>query len=247
MSKVTIVQRVADLARAKDPLTETSPKQAIEALVRSNVEACSEYSGTVVASEYHPFVAAVHAAFCDHRPLVLSPDMFWLLIAHGLARHVNANSGGLRRQFIQHGRKVKILVRRDDFIKGSLENPWGDVFDEFSTQIKKHIGEENHSNIIASFSTTGAIEKAANEIALMDTLQNYFEYFGSTFCGIPEVKLEGTAEDWSELLKRAEVIGTSYDLVWWTDRIVPTLERIAKRCGSGRSRTLEQRSTSGTE
>ena len=228
MSNIAVVYSVSDVSRAKQSLPEASPKQAIEALVRVKVEACSEYHGKVVVSQYHPFVATVNAAFSDHRPLVLSPDMFWLLIGHGLARHVNANSEDMRRRFVQHDGKKRLFVRRYDFVKGSPENPWSDVFSEFSAQIKKHIGEENHASIVASFSTTGAVEKAANEIVLLDSLKSYFEYQFHTVCGIPEVKLEGTTEDWNELSKRAEVLGSRYDLAWWTNRIVPTLERIAR-------------------
>jgi hypothetical protein len=228
MSKIAIVQPVSKVATAKLPLPEITPKQAIEALVRSKVEACSEYHGKFVSSEIHPFVASVHAAFNDHRPLVLSPDMLWLLIAQGLSRHVNASSDELRGCFVQHDGKQKLSVRRDDFVKGSPENPWSDVLGEFSVQIKEHIGDENHSNIVASFSTTGAVEKAAYEVVLMESLKSYFEYQFHTLCGIPEVKLEGTAEDWNELPKRAEVLGRRYDLEWWTERIIPTLERIAR-------------------
>lgn len=141
---------------------------------------------------------------------------------------MNANSESMRCRFVQHDGKKELIVRRDDFVIGSPENPWSEVLGEFTAQIKKHIGEENHSSIVVSFSTTGAIEKAANEIVLMGSLKSYFEYEVHTRCGIPEVKLEGTAEDWSELPKRAEVLGSRYDLAWWTDRIVPTLEQIAR-------------------
>lgn len=228
MPNAVFIQSVSDVARAKQPLWETSPKRAIQSLVGFRVEACSEYHGKVVASEYHPFVAAVNAAFCDHRPLVLSPDMLWLLIAHGLARHVNANSNALRRQFVQHEGKMKIVVRRDDFVKGSPENPWSEVLGEFSAQIMNHIGAVNHSNIVAAFSTTGPIEKAANEIVMMDTLKSFFKYELISRCGIPEVKLEGNTEDWIELSNRTKVLGDTYELDWWTNRIVPTLERIAR-------------------
>jgi hypothetical protein len=228
MSNALIVQVVSEIARATEPLCETSPKLAIEALVRSKVEACSEYFGKIVASRFHPFVSAVHAAFCDHRPLVLSPDMFWLLVGQGFARHVNNNSDYLRSRFVKHDGKKIISVRRDDFFKGSPENPWSEVFSDISFQIKQHIGEQNYSNIVTSFSTTGPVERAANEIVLMDSMKNYFEYGLCTFCGIPEVTLEGTAEDWKKLSERTEALGNTCDLTWWTNRLVPTLQRIAR-------------------
>jgi len=201
---------------------------AIEGLVPSRVEACSEYHGKVVATKYHPFVGCVHVAFAGHRPLVLSPDMFWLLICQGFARHVNHNAEQFRSLFVRHSGKAKIEVRRDDFFKGSPENPWAEVFGEFSAGIRRHIGEENHANIVASFSTTGAIETAANEIVLMDSMKSFFDYHVSTLCGIPEVTLEGTADDWRKLCERTQRLGTAYDLAWWTDRITPVLKRIAR-------------------
>ena len=226
MWKAKIVRAVASLTRATQPLPETSPKQAIEALVGGRVEACCEYHGTMVAAEYHPLVAAVHAAFNDHRPLVLSPDMLWLLIAQGLARHLNQQSDELREQFVEHQGQATIKVRRDDFRKGSPENPWAEVFPEFSEQIRQHIGDVNHRHLVASFSTTGPIEKAANEIVLLNSMQSYFKYELHTLCGIPEVRLEGTPDDWHELATRAEAIGATYQAADWTDRIVPTLRRI---------------------
>jgi hypothetical protein len=128
---------------------------------------------------------------------------------------------------VSHEGKETLVVRRDEFFKGSLENPWGDVFDEFSAQIRAMIGEENHANIVVGFSTTGPIEKAANEVALMDALKSYFEYSCYTVCGIPEVRLEGEKEDWEKLRLKTSSVGEAYNLHWWTDRLLPILEGIA--------------------
>jgi hypothetical protein len=222
-----IVQDVERLDRAAAPLTEVSPKEAIEGLVNGPVESCSEYHGNVVACPFHPFVGALHAAFMDHRPLVLSPDMFWLLIAQGFAAHVNNNAEKDRSQFVSHEGKEEIIVERHDFIKGSPENPWSEVFDEFSRCIRKKIGEDNHSQIVVDFSTTGPIEKAANEVVLLDAMKNYFNFTVFTRCGIPQVTLQGTKEDWAKLRDRTDALGKRYELEWWTERLLPTLDMIA--------------------
>ena len=49
-----------------------------------------------------------------------------------------------------------IEVERDDFVKDSPENPWSELFGEFSDAIRVVIGERNYSNIVVTFSTTGA-------------------------------------------------------------------------------------------
>src|SRR5882757_5258109 len=70
----------------------------------------------------HPFVAAVGIAFDRHYPLVLSPDDLWLCLSQGFALHVSENAEALRGRFVQHAGKAKIVVRRDEFLKGSPDN-----------------------------------------------------------------------------------------------------------------------------
>ena len=68
-------------------------------------------------------------------------------------------------------------MRRDDFVKGSPENPWSEVFKEFSAQIRDHVGA-SIDLFLPSFSTTGPVERAAAEVVLLDAMQSYFEYHG---------------------------------------------------------------------
>ena len=65
--------------------------------------------------------------------------------------------------------------------------------------------------------------KTACEIALMDTYQRYLQYEICSVCGIPEVTLQGTVEDWQRIRDRIEVLAT-YDLDWWTSRLAPILD-----------------------
>src|SRR5207253_7510188 len=136
------------------------------------------------------------------RPLVLSPDILWLLVAQGFANHVNANAEELRPQLVKHSGKAVIAVRRDDFIKGSPENPWPEVFEEFSGQIRDHVGQATHELLQPAFSTTGVTERAAAQVVLLDAMQSYFSNEFHTLCGIPEIVLEGTAHDWGKLSER---------------------------------------------
>ncbi|MGC9524372.1 MAG: DUF4419 domain-containing protein [Limnospira sp.] len=207
----------------------TTPKRAIKHWLNIAVESCSELDGEVISCSYHPFVNACHKAYSQHYPLLLSPDMFWLLFTQGLAHHIHLNSEEMRHFFAdQKTGKRLIQVRRDDFVKGSPENPWEEVFSEFSEQIKTLIGEDNHRHIVAEFSTTGNIERAAGEIVLMDALQSYFDYSLMTMCGIPEITLEGEVADWESLRERVAATGEVYGLQWWTRHLLPVLDRIVK-------------------
>jgi hypothetical protein len=186
-------------------------------------EASSSNSKKLLFSANHPFVEAIHNSFASHRPIIITPDHIWLLIAQGFAAHVNNNSEKLRDKFVKHKEKLVIKVRRDDFIKGNKDNPWEEVFPEFCKQIGKHIGKNNEKLLTAKFSTTSIIEQAAFEITLMDSMSNYFSYLFVTLCGIPSITLEGTTEDWKALRERAEKL-KKYDLKWWIDEIDPILK-----------------------
>ena len=163
---------------------------------------------------------------------LLSPDAIWMCVAQGLSQHINANAEKLRNMFVEHEGKKKLVVRRDDFVKGSPDNPWPEVFDEFSEQIRKYIGEKTHLLLTPEFSTTGPTEKAAAQVVLMDSFKEYFDYTFTTLCGIPEITLEGTVDDWKKL--RDRVLGLAqYDLDWWITAVKPVLDQfIAAASGS---------------
>jgi len=224
-----IVQEAAKVDKATESAGKANAKKILENMLQTKVEACSDYQNDIVGTPgYHAFFNAAHRSFADHRPLILSPDMFWLLMAQGFAQHVNLHAEEMRDMFVEHEGQKTLHVRRDDFAKGSLENPWDEVFGEFSTQIKEHIGDENHGNIVVSFSTTGKVEQAANEVVLMESMKPYFKYMVHTMCGIPQVTLEGEAADWEKLRDKTEAMGKAYGLEWWTDHVHPIFDRIAQ-------------------
>ncbi|MBC8138122.1 MAG: DUF4419 domain-containing protein, partial [Fibrella sp.] len=137
---------VSDVKRATRPLPEVSYPEGLAATIGRDGVALEAYSrdtkplvspGTEPA---HTFLYAVNLAYDEHRPLVLSPDMIWLLIAQGVAQHINANSESLRERFVAHTGKAKITVRRDEFVRGFAGNDWEGVFAEFSDQIRAHVG-----------------------------------------------------------------------------------------------------------
>ena len=173
------------------------------------------------------FVQTVHIAYERHYPLVISPDDIWMCIAQGFGAHVNANAEKLRHLFVKHEGKEVIKVQRDTFVKGSPDNPWSEVFSEFSAQIRSYIGEKTHDLLIPSFTTTGPIEKAASEIVLMNAFKEYFDYRVCTLCGIPKITLKGTVDDWKQLRERALGLA-QFELEWWIDALKVILDRFVE-------------------
>lgn len=209
-------------------LTYTSSQYAAQPVLTKAGEAFGANTPNVIkdVEHKHGLLEALHVAFDAHYPLVLSPDDIWLAIAQGFSTHVLGNSEALRARFLpgsQEGEQKDLFVEFD-FPKGDPNNDWPSVFGEFGQLIGNFIGEEKVRLVRANFSTTGPIERAASEIVLMEAMSNYFTYSGGTLCGIPEITLLGTVEDWKDVVTRTQALA-EFQLDWWVNDLVPTLRQ----------------------
>lgn len=175
----------------------------------------------------HSFFYGMYEAYAHHRPFVLSPDMIWLLISQGFARHVQANPEKLRKYFVDFSGKLSLtVVAGNDLLKDSEQ--WEELFPQFTAQIAEHTGEELINTLTADFSTTMAVEKVASEITIMEAMEPYFEFVVIyAVCGIPQITLKGTTEDWEKILEKTRKLG-KYDLRWWTKELDPILKEFIR-------------------
>jgi hypothetical protein len=216
-----------------------APAGAPREMLGKPVEAWGSSAGASLPAGTNAFLGTVSTAFASHYPLVLTPDAVWLCIAQAFAVHVHQNAEELRSKFVRHEGQIEITVRRDDFVKGSPENPWTEVFPAFSDAIAQHIGKQRDL-VVCDFSTTGPAERAASEIVLMAAMQKYFTYRVLTLCGIPEITLEGTVQDWQSVRRRAQALG-EYGLEWWANALLPILDQFVA-AASGQADPLFWRS-----
>ena len=188
-----------------------------------NIVAKSQLPDSLVGFGYHSFFRGMYHAYAGHRPFVLSPDMIWLLISQGFARHVNVNSEKMRHHFVDFSGKLSLIVQENEIRLDNPNSPWEKVFPEFTKQIAQHTGNEIINLLSADFTTTTAVEKIASEITIMEAMKPYFEFIIETGCGIPEITLQGTTEDWKKILDKTKQL-EKYDLEWWTKELEPVLK-----------------------
>jgi hypothetical protein len=217
--------KVSDVEIAGKLLYELPYKKALQHRTNLLLEGFpnNEKENTLVPVDAHGFISALHYSFAQHRPLVISPDMIWLMICQGVAMHIENDTEGLRDKFVKFEGKKKISVRRDDFKKGNEDNPWEDVFPQFTDSLKRYLQDGVYDFFIPEFSTTGIKQKNAFEIALLSSVKNYFDYNFVTFCGIPEITLEGTTDDWSWILEQCKQMD-KFDLGDWGKELVPLIK-----------------------
>ena len=200
---------------ATRPLSTVRTHEVLAQRIGSRVENCSDYHSSVIKKVYYqPLLAAVHTAFSDHRPLVLSPDAIWITIAQGVAQHMAVHGERLRSRFVAHEGKLDLIFECRDWVEGSPENPWAEAFDSWANQIHDHVGPELHDALVCDFSTSGPVERATSHIVMMDIFERYFHYVAVCICGIPTVTLEGSTADWKRLREKVDAL-QPFDLDWW--------------------------------
>ncbi len=245
IAPTSVVMRVCDVQRATKPLKTIDFRSAMQALFapvtrvqltdstyreivsEKRLQSYSRERSPLIPIHSNGFFDVVSQAYADHRPLVISPDMIWLLICQGFSIHVNKHAETLRKHFVQHKGKKVLMVCLDGLVSGRDEDNWESVFAEFNKQIAKNTNHNIAETISARFSQTNADAAVAFDITLMDAMKSYFAYAAYYSCGIPEITIEGSVEDWQEIERRAQKLAV-YDLDWWIQDLKPILAQFTQ-------------------
>lgn len=195
---------------------------------------------TFAVAGTQPMFRFFRDAYAQHRPIVLTPDAVWLLIAQGFSHYVNTNSEELRSQLVEHDGKIDLIAVTNK----SLYDPdydWENTLEQFRTEIVNHTKGDIAETLTADFTTTGLTERLASDITLMDAFKPYFDYQEMyQSCGIPSVTLKGTPEDWQKVLDKAMKL-EKYGLGWWTSELKPVLQEFVKASQGKINRKFWQR------
>jgi hypothetical protein len=179
------------------------------------------------------FVATIYEAYCSHYKLELSADDFWTAIAQGVSTHMNRDPEAYRNLFVSHEGKKKLSVDVTDIIyvdlPGNNLKYWPVAIDRMTQEINKDIKADLVSLLTSPFSTTGPVEQTVFDCTLMDSLKNYYSYEFSIECGLPEVTLRGTPNDFQSMIDRLDQLKTFFpDFVWWLDPVRSHLNELKK-------------------
>lgn len=145
---------------------------------------------------------AVHLAFAGHHGLTLSPEVLYVAIVQGLSAHINMDPEKHRKAAGiafegKVGLKLDLRVHRQ-------VRTWEDAFTHFSSEIGKWIPKDLEGELKPTFTTATPLSTAVTAMTIMDVYKGYFEYSIGAACGIPEITLEGSPQDWILLQKHAK-------------------------------------------
>jgi len=216
--------KVDDVEIAPGPKNTMKAQHAFEVKLSREIQFFPDElkDETVVPAWGNNFVATIHTAFDEHRPLSLTPDVIWLVIAQGVSIHINENFEELKPQIFKLDKPKKLQVRNDDLNEGAVH--WGDLLHAFSDSTTKYVNDDYYSFFVPEFSTTTNIHMTSYEVTMLEGFSQAFEYFGDTGCGIPYITLQGTREDWQAIYDRLDKI-EELGLVVWADELRKVIQQ----------------------
>jgi len=212
-------------------LEEMFPQDRIEHLGHTeDVEVARDYHLDFVLL-HSLFFQTVHRCFAAHHPLTLRPEVLMYLIVHEIAVTVNKYPEEFRHRFTRSQEKVKISVRHDELMLGNPSSPWQAAIALFDPKLRAVVPAGIMKHLLPEFSTATPQSKTASLIAFMDATQNYFEFEMQTMCGIPEIRLAGTADDYRKIVNAASQLAEVFSgrLGTYFAHLLPVLAKIAEQ------------------
>lgn len=173
------------------------------------------------------FVRSVCEAYNQHHNLVFKPDDVWLAIMVQFSFYLEKYAEPLRNKFVSHQGQKQLEVKG----LGTLSSADYEALSlQMSDEIAKHIKDPSVRDwAVPNFSTTTKKEQVVGAITLMATMKKYFSYKFSLCCGLPQVTLLGTAEDWKAVEERAkrllEFDNDEHFMNQWYDMLAPILQQ----------------------
>lgn len=151
-------------------------------------------------------LSTIIEAYNNHLNLRIRPDDIWITVLAQLSAYVNGEGRAevLRDRLVDHDGKKQLKVTA----------AWGNIYTvdfgvmalDMLDEIAKNIKNETLKEwFLPGFSTSTENDDICAAASAMCVMQEYFEYLFEILCGIPEVTLLGTPEDWA--LLRGKVDG----------------------------------------
>lgn len=144
------------------------------------------------------FLSTVLNAYANHWDLVTSPEDWWFTILRTIAVAIDKHSTEkkVRDFFVSHeGRKELVVI-----VPSLEQTDFSWFFNQMTDQVADNLNKPEYVNLARpGFSTTTKDQEMVANIAIMSSVQEYFEYTLGIECGIPRVEMMGELEDWEKL------------------------------------------------
>jgi len=148
------------------------------------------------------FFNTVLSAYAHHWGLRTSPDDWWFTIVRRVALAIDSNSekDSIKDFFVDHEGKKELRVELGQSLY-TADYAW--FFQQMTNQVDENIKKKEYVRTMRSdFGTSTPEHQIATNIAIMSSVQEFFQFIGGIACGIPRVEMLGSLEDWKKLAEK---------------------------------------------
>ncbi|MBI2475056.1 DUF4419 domain-containing protein [Candidatus Uhrbacteria bacterium] len=155
------------------------------------------------------------------------------LISHEVATAVNLNPEEFSHLFTRSRDKVKIDVQHDNLCYGDPKSPWGEAIVLFRPKLEDVVPPGIMQHMLPGFTTATPETDAASLVVFMNATQKFYDYSTYTSCGIPDIRLAGTPEDYRKVLNAAMQLSEVFarPLGRYFKHLLPVLQKIVDQAG----------------
>jgi hypothetical protein len=136
------------------------------------------------------YLGYLETAWANHLGVVLTPDVFWYTLLCESTLMIRENVEPLRRFFTKSPGKTDIVVNTSDITHLPME--------AIIEELKVRVPDGNAQHFLPDFSQSDDAARFARYAAFADAVSPYYNYM-TLACGIPAIRVEGSAEDWDKL------------------------------------------------
>lgn len=148
------------------------------------------------------FLGSIFQAYCQHHNLSIRPDDVWLAILTQFSLYLNANAEKFRKEFVSHDGQEELVVRQAATLHTA---DYASLAKNMTEVMQQHMTDDGAKKwILPNFTTTTENDIVVGSFIMMSAMQSYFKYIFVLECGIPEITLQGTIEDWKNILVRTQ-------------------------------------------
>lgn len=180
-----------------------------------------------------PFLQAVHKAFAEHLSLRIEPANFWVTILQEVATMVKLNPEKFASVFSGDPlNKKTIKVRCDQLL--SSDSHWPEAIQMFRAALAVETGTELVEGFFPHFSSDDFDREIVYLVSAMDAASPFYKYEVHSLCGIPEIDLQGTVDDWRSLFHRMEWLENTFGACEYFTRVKFIVGEIGAQVYSGK-------------
>lgn len=214
--------KLCNVSKADSPLITVDQSYLLKTLYGPFIEAHGQSDKRLIPTNIHPFIYAAHKSYAEHRPLSISPDGIWLLISQGAISYL-ANHSEEYKEYSSSLKGDFKLVLDDLEFSSNGDNEWIKLIDKFNKKLSSRTSSQLEPFYSPSFSTTDLNIRNAFKICQLSSQSEQFQFGLFSLCGIPEITLEGTTEDWLKIAAKLEQL-KRIGMFEWADHLKPIIE-----------------------